>query len=1032
MQGASSSVRNLATILAASLLAFILGYIYVQAFSVGWRAIVALHLGVFFFLGCALFISDLRSFLLFIMIFAVPLEYGYHLTYQLLGAETSPFSIGLRIDVVDVVLVLLYLHWAFSLAQEPLGRVRITVGSSIGKLFFAWVAWVTVAGILRSEHWNYTFFELVALFKGLLLYFYLVNNLRSERDLRVIIYAFFAVTVAQGLYILMQYVTGYNYTLHGETSLDLAEPGQVFRAIGFTGWDGGAAIMNYVLPIMLIYYLAIADRFKRWAMVMGIGLVLVGLLLTKLRTAYLAALVSTITVVGVSYLRGWISPRRILMVMVAGLACLVAATPFVLQRFETGGTGLERIPLMLTALNMIKDNFLLGVGANNYFFYMDQYLPVSQRHTWQYTVHNEYLLRAAETGIPGFLLYYSLLLVMMKKLWIAGRSSNPWIYAASLGLFAGLLGSIPYRLTSFFHTAPLLSEFCVVLALTYLLENLEKRRLSQEGSDPRLSRGNRLGQAKGMVASLSATILLLAVFPAQSAATTYHVSAATGNDMAAGTETEPFKTITRASKALEPGDTVLIHEGVYHEQIMGGKSGLQGAPITYQGIDRSKVILQGSVLVKDWSRDQNLWVRRGLAPITAINAFVMVDQKRMLREVRSKADMPEGSFHLATDGTYSIRLWHDADPNRDHQVEVYELDLAFNSGDRWGGTAKKWITLRNMTLEKYGSFGVSTDFSRPADNAHWELDNIIVRYNRAEGVFQCLDDWYVHDCVFMRNGRHGCQINGARVMFVNNLAAENEWFGESGIGGCGILIGPDESAHSTVIRNNIFRDNGDYPDGYGCGIYLEGRSRDNLIENNLIEGGTSSGIGFFGSSHNKVINNLLVNVAPKGNWDKSGAFVVYRSFEGAPTQSVGNLVAHNTVWRCSAPLVVMDPENKIQRDDLNRFVNNLFAQCRYLSPPPKSLAITLEGNGFFYCPPSKTATEMAWWLKGMVGKDEGGLSDNVLGKAPGLNDPAAGDFHLKPESPARGAGVRLDHAPTDRAGNPRPSDKRPDIGAYQY
>jgi len=491
MQGFSSSVRNLAAVFVVSIFAFVLGYVYVQAFSVGWRAIAAFHMAILFFLSCALFISDFRSFFLFIMIFAIPLEYGYHLMFQPIAAETSLFSIGIRVDIVDVALVLLYMHWGFSLAQQPLVRARLTIGNSIGKLFFAWIAWVTVAGILRSEHLNYTSFELAAMFKGLLLYFYMVNNLSTERDLRVILYALFAVTVAQGLYILMQYTTGWNYNLHGETSPDLAELGAVFRAVGFTGsWDESAAMLGYVLPTMLVYYFVIADRVRRRAVLMGAIIVIAGLLLTKMRTGYVAAAISTVTVVAVSYLRGWISPGRALALMAATAACLIAAIPFVFQRYETGATGAERIPLMLTAANMIKDNWLLGVGANNYFFHMEQYLPVSLRHTWQYTVHNEYLLRASETGIPGFLLYYALLVVVMRKLWIAAHSSNPWIYVASLGLFASLLGSLIYRVFSFFHTGPLFSEFCVVLALTYLLETLEKRRLAEQRADLRSSQGN--------------------------------------------------------------------------------------------------------------------------------------------------------------------------------------------------------------------------------------------------------------------------------------------------------------------------------------------------------------------------------------------------------------------------------------------------------------------------------------------------------------------------------------------------------------
>jgi len=483
MQGVSSFTRNSVTILVVSVMAFVLGYVYVQSFNVGWRAVVALHLGILFFLGCALFLRDLRSFFLFVMIFAVPLEYGYHLIFRkLVGVDTAPFAIGIRIDVVDVVLLLLYMHWGFVLAQTPLRRGRITIGNSLGKLFLLWIVWVSLAGILRSEHLNYTAFELVTLYKGFLLYFYLVNNLSSEQELRVVLYAFFAVTVAQGLYIIMQYVTGFNYSLHGETPADIAAGAQAYRAIGFTGWDGAAAIMNYILPIMLIYYFIIPEKFKRGGTLIGIGIVLLGLLFLKMRSAYFAGLVSIIIVLAVSYLRRWISARQVLGVLAAALVCLTVAVYFAVQRFESGETGVERIPLMLTALNIIKANWLLGVGANNYLFHIEQYLPVSLRHTWEYTVHNEYLLRAAETGIPGFLIYYALLLIMMRKLWKVARTSNPWIYMTALGLFASLVGSLPYRVVSFFHTGPLYYEFCVVLALTYFLQTLEKRRLAGESS----------------------------------------------------------------------------------------------------------------------------------------------------------------------------------------------------------------------------------------------------------------------------------------------------------------------------------------------------------------------------------------------------------------------------------------------------------------------------------------------------------------------------------------------------------------------
>jgi parallel beta-helix repeat protein len=505
------------------------------------------------------------------------------------------------------------------------------------------------------------------------------------------------------------------------------------------------------------------------------------------------------------------------------------------------------------------------------------------------------------------------------------------------------------------------------------------------------------------------------------------VDAARGNDSFPGSETQPFKTVTRASQVLKPGDAALIHEGVYHEQIMGGGSGVEGAPITYEGLDRSKVILQGSIRVKDWQKVGQVWVKTGLEPITDINAFVMIDERTMLNRVASPEAMPPGSFYLSAEGSYTIRLQDDTNPNLDHMVEVYEFDLGFNSGNRWGGTAKKWIVLRNMTLEKYGTFAISTDAHNPADNSWWELDRITVRYNNAEGVFYALDDWYVHDCSFIRNRGHGCQINGARTRFVNNLSAENEWFGRYVDAGCGLLVGPDASANSSVIRNNVFENNGD-PNGYACGVYLEGRAHDNLVENNLVKGSTSGGIGFFGASQNKVINNILVDIASGSDWDMAAAFVLGHSYEGEPTQSVGNLIAHNTVYGCASPIAILDPTRDIASYELNRIVNNLFVGCGFRSRPPlKPVAVT-ESSGCFSCPANQGSGGTTPETVPSCNSSNG----DVLGNDPGLQDPSAGDFHLRFDSPLKAAGKILADVATDRAGNPRPASGRPAIGAYEY
>ena len=79
----------------------------------------------------------------------------------------------------------------------------------------------------------------------------------------------------------------------------------------------------------------------------------------------------------------------------------------------------------------------------------------------------------------------------------------------------------------------------------------------------------------------------------------YHVDCINGSDDFPGSKDKPFKSISRASRVLKPGDKAIIHPGEYHEQIMGGVSGARDASITYEGMDRDKVILRGSVLLNN-------------------------------------------------------------------------------------------------------------------------------------------------------------------------------------------------------------------------------------------------------------------------------------------------------------------------------------------------------------------------------------------------------------------------------------------------
>ncbi len=84
---------------------------------------------------------------------------------------------------------------------------------------------------------------------------------------------------------------------------------------------------------------------------------------------------------------------------------------------------------------------------------------------------------------------------------------------------------------------------------------------------------------------------------------TYYVDgqARNADDKGPGTKERPFRTINRAAQVLQPGERVVIAEGVYRECIRPARGGTgPEAMISYEAAPGAKVVVKGAAVVKDW------------------------------------------------------------------------------------------------------------------------------------------------------------------------------------------------------------------------------------------------------------------------------------------------------------------------------------------------------------------------------------------------------------------------------------------------
>ncbi len=114
-----------------------------------------------------------------------------------------------------------------------------------------------------------------------------------------------------------------------------------------------------------------------------------------------------------------------------------------------------------------------------------------------------------------------------------------------------------------------------------------------------------------------------------------------GDDAAAGTPAQPWRTIQRAAQAMQAGDTCHIRAGTYGETVTPAQDGTAAAPLVFQA--DGDVLLSGADPVSGWeAQEGGLW-RAPLDRDFGRNTQLLLDG-RMLTEARWPNDRDGNPF----------------------------------------------------------------------------------------------------------------------------------------------------------------------------------------------------------------------------------------------------------------------------------------------------------------------------------------------------------------------------------------------------
>lgn len=460
---------------------------------------------------------------------------------------------------------------------------------------------------------------------------------------------------------------------------------------------------------------------------------------------------------------------------------------------------------------------------------------------------------------------------------------------------------------------------------------------------------------------------------------TYHVACRNpqASDANPGTKERPFKTIGRAAEIVEPGEKVIVHEGVYRECVSPRRGG-DGPDrmIAYEAAEGEKVIVSGAVEWKPrclpssgWGKPEGaktVWMADlpaeafvGYNPFLARNiheefvtyrnlddvakyllrrGMVFVDGRPLKQVFRfSELGAQDGAFWVEEPGLrIHFRLPGDADPGQ-AAFEVTAREQVFAPRQHGLG----YIRVSGFQFERAAD-GVPVPQRAMLSTSrghHWIIEKNRLRWANACGMDVGKQDWkaspparfgahiiranHVSDCGVC--GIAGCSavdwtlVEDNLVERVGGLDIERMWE----VAGLKFHV-----AKNVLIRRNQFRDL-----HHAAGVWLDYLNENCRVTGNVFYNiSSANGALFVEVSHkaNLLDRNFFWEIRPSGGnarHPKDGSAVCADS-------SDHTVAAYNFFGRNLGFAVSM---NNLQEDRIvderkgecreNRVLNNVFFAC---------------------------------------------------------------------------------------------------------
>ena len=318
-----------------------------------------------------------------------------------------------HLTYIHLLILSLLLAWSVKVFVKGIFTHRPTPLDLPLLLFFGW----GFVNLWTSSYGYQTERELYLCLNYALLYFLVLQQLKTVRRILGLVFIIILVGSGESLFGLFQYMKG------ATTVLGVLTPNVGTLSATYLNHNHFAGFLNLIIPLALGLLIGTANREKKFFVLLLIGLMATALILTLSRGGLLSFLLAAGVFIGSLVLKDRFSPKmaglRPYLLAFLGVAVLVGTyiawigvSPIAHRSlwrtfFPTEETVLReiRLPLWRNALALVAESPVFGSGLGTFADVFLRYRPAELPENIQVThAHNDYLELLVEMGLPGLLL----------------------------------------------------------------------------------------------------------------------------------------------------------------------------------------------------------------------------------------------------------------------------------------------------------------------------------------------------------------------------------------------------------------------------------------------------------------------------------------------------------------------------------------------------------------------------------------------------------------------------------------------------